>query len=310
MQVPDPKQYSRPLGYSLRIPIDHDAVISITIQTVGNFYATVGFRGQDPKVLPMIEQPAGPVPQPAEPQPKTKIAIGANAAGKRIGLPEFLVAAVVYFAVQLGGVFVILAAFGGDALTSGAPGPTLILVLIAAVSAGLAALVAVGLRVRSAAALGLTRPAGRWLLIGAGCGLGGFLINRLVVVAYIAITGDQGNPQQNLSDTAMGGSFAQFALLLLFGAVLTPIGEEALFRGVGFGWLRRWGFVLAAVISSLIFGLAHGINAVLPAAVLLGLVHAWLYERSGSIWPAVMSHAVNNAVIFVLVRAAVSFGVS
>lgn len=258
----------------------------------------------------MIEQPAHGSPPPAERPPENKITIGANAAGRRIGLPEFAVAAAVYFAVQIGGVFVILAAFGGDALTSGEAGPTLVLVFIAAVSAGLAALVALLLRVRSAAALGLVRPTGRWLLIGAGCGLGGFLVNRIVILLYVAITGDQGNPQQNLADTAMGGSLAQFALLLLFGAVLTPIGEEALFRGIGFGWLRRWGFVLAAVISSVIFGLAHGINVVLPAAVLLGLVHAWLYERSGSIWPAVISHAVNNGIIFILARVVISLGIS
>jgi membrane protease YdiL (CAAX protease family) len=109
---------------------------------------------------------------------------------------------------------------------------------------------------------------------------------------------------------AAGWALGGYRLLLLFGAVLTPIGEEVLFRGIGYGWLRRWGFVLAAVLSSLIFGLAHGINVVLPAAVLLGLVHAWLYERSGSIWPAVISHAVNYGIIFILARVVISLGIS
>ena len=107
----------------------------------------------------MIEQPAHASPPPAERQPENKITIGVNAAGRRIGLPEFVIGAVVYFAIQIGGVFVILAAFGGDALTSGAPGPTLVLVLVAAVSAGLAALVALLPRIRSAAALPSDSPA-------------------------------------------------------------------------------------------------------------------------------------------------------
>ncbi len=256
----------------------------------------------------MIEQPVGTSgPAPHAP-PGTKIAIGQNAAGRRIGLPEVLVAAVIYLAVQFASAGVILIAFGRDALTSGKALPTLLIVLTAAVSAGLAALVAGLIRVRSTAALGLIRPAGRWLLIGAGCGLAGFLVNRVVVVSYVAITGDRSNPQQGMAETATGGLWWQFGLLLLFGAVLTPIGEELLFRGVSFGWLRRWGFVLAAVLSSIIFGLAHGINAVLPAAILLGLVHAWLYERSGSIWPAVISHAVNNGIVFILARVFISLG--
>lgn len=250
----------------------------------------------------MIEQPP-PAPQPPAP------VIGSNAVGKRIGVPEVLVAAAIYLIIQLGGVGVILVAFGSESLLAGAPGPTLLLILIAGVSAGLAAIVAGVIRVRSAAAIGLVRPTARWLLIGAACGMLGYLINRLVILGYVSITGDQSNPQQGMADTAMGGSLAQFSLLLLFGAALTPIGEEMLFRGIGFGWLRRWGFVLAALVSSVIFGLAHGINVVLPAAVALGLIHAWLYEKSGSIWPAVMSHAVNNAIVFILARVFISLGV-
>lgn len=258
----------------------------------------------------MIEPSAGGLPQASQPPPGSMIAIGRNAAGRRIGLPEVLVAAVIYLAVQFAGAGVILVAFGREALVSGKAAPILLMVLTAAVSAGLAALVAGLIRVRSAAALGLVRPAGRWLLIGAGCGLAGFLANRVVVVSYVAITGDHSNPQEGMADTAMGGLWWQFGLLLLFGAVLTPIGEELLFRGVSFGWLRRWGFALAAVVSSVIFGLAHGVNAVLPAAILLGLVHAWLYERSGSLWPAVISHAVNNGIVFVLARVFISLGLA
>jgi membrane protease YdiL (CAAX protease family) len=256
----------------------------------------------------MIEQSAGGAPQAFQPPSETKIAIGRNAAGQRIGLPEVIVAAVIYLAVQFAGAAVIFIAFSRDALVSGKALPILLMVLTAAFSAGLAAVVAGLIRVRSTAALGLVRPTARWLLIGAGCGLAGFLINRVVVVSYVAITGDRSNPQQGMAETATGGLWWQFGLLLLFGAVLTPIGEELLFRGVSFGWLRRWGFILAAVLSSVIFGLAHGINAVFPAAILLGLVHAWLYERSGSIWPAVVSHAVNNGIVFILARVFISLG--
>jgi membrane protease YdiL (CAAX protease family) len=37
----------------------------------------------------------------------------------------------------------------------------------------------------------------------------------------------------------------------------------------------------------------------LPNLLLLGLVLAWLRLKSGSLWPAVLAHAVNNALAVV-----------
>ena len=223
-------------------------------------------------------------------------------AEKRIGLLEVIVAAVTYLVVQIAGGAVLAITLGTAALTSQNSGATVWLVGIAAISALIAALGANVIRVRSPAAIGLVKTSGRWLMIGAGAGLLGFLINRLVIVLYVWISGDTSNPQQGMADTAMGGSLVQFALLLILGGLLAPLGEELLFRGVLFGWLRRWRFVLAAIISALVFGTAHGFNVVFPAAIVLGLLNAYVYEKSGSIWPAVVAHATNNTLIFILAR--------
>ena len=204
--------------------------------------------------------------------------------------------------VQIAGGAVLALTLGTEAILSQDPGATVWLVGIAAISALVAASVANVVRVRSPAAIGLVGTSGKWLMIGAGAGLLGFLINRLVIVLYVWITGDTSNPQQGMADTAMGGSLGQFALLVILGGLLAPLGEELLFRGVLFGWLRRWGFVLAAIISAVVFGTAHGINVVLPAAIVLGLLNAYVYEKSGSIWPSVVAHATNNVFIFVLAR--------
>lgn len=88
---------------------------------------------------------------------------------------------------------------------------------------------------------------------------------------------------------------AAFSVLLIGG--LAPVAEELFFRGMLFGGLRaRVPFLPAALISGVVFGSLHlttGASAV-PPLFLFGFLLAWVYERSGSIWPAVILHAINN----------------
>lgn len=88
-------------------------------------------------------------------------------------------------------------------------------------------------------------------------------------------------------------------LLALMVVSVGPLVEELLFRGVLLSALQRWHVGGAVVISSLTFGLVHlpGLQFqwyALPDLVLLGCVLAWLRLRSGSIWPAILAHGVNN----------------
>ncbi len=224
----------------------------------------------------------------------------------RIGAADVGISVVVYFMVQI---IVGAVLFGGLGLELGSTSGTLALVAAATLSSILAVGFVVAVRSGlTPASVGLRATSGRWLLAGAGVGLLAWAVNRGVIVLYIWLTGDASNPQAGLSDTAQG-SLPVFALLVLLGGLLTPLGEELLFRGVLYGWLRRWGIVLATVISAVVFGLAHGVNVVLPAAIVLGVFSALLYEKSGSIWPAVVSHAVNNTLIFVLVRILAELGI-
>lgn len=225
-----------------------------------------------------------------------------------IGLLEVVIAFVAYLVVLVIGAVILVAVYGQDFLVQG-PNPQLALVGIAAASAFIGAMVALVPRVRSLAAVGLRRTSGRWLLIGAGVGLLGYAINRLVVLLYVWISGDYSNPQQGMANIVMDGSILQFALLIALGGLLTPLGEELLFRGTLFTWLRRWGFVLAAIISAVVFGIFHGFNVVLPVAIVLGLLNAYVYEKSGSIWPAVIAHAVNNTFLLALTRILAEAGV-
>ncbi|MDP9189097.1 MAG: CPBP family intramembrane metalloprotease, partial [Actinomycetota bacterium] len=90
---------------------------------------------------------------------------------------------------------------------------------------------------------------------------------------------------------------AVLAVVLIVG--LAPISEELFFRGFVFGGLRkRFSFWPAVVIAGLIFGSIHaptGITTVIPLAV-LGGGFCWLYEKTGSIWPCVIAHMINNGI--------------
>ena len=77
-------------------------------------------------------------------------------------------------------------------------------------------------------------------------------------------------------------------------AVIPPLVEELVFRGIFFGSYRKVGMFGAAVISGLIFGCFHlNINQGLYAFA-IGFVFAYMVEATGSLWPSVIAHFAIN----------------
>jgi membrane protease YdiL (CAAX protease family) len=91
-----------------------------------------------------------------------------------------------------------------------------------------------------------------------------------------------------------------FVASLAVMALLAPLVEEAVFRGLLYGWVAgRWGTTVAWFVSSILFAAAH----VEPAHVLLvlplGLWFGWLRQRTDSLWPSLVAHIVNNGLAVV-----------
>jgi membrane protease YdiL (CAAX protease family) len=83
--------------------------------------------------------------------------------------------------------------------------------------------------------------------------------------------------------------------------VIGPIAEEAFFRGILYGFLRRWGILIALLVSTLLFVLAHPIayRLSLPQVV-GGILFAVSYEVEGSLIVPITIHVIANMAIFTL----------
>lgn len=154
--------------------------------------------------------------------------------------------------------------------------------------------IAVAIRVRRTAPFGLIRTTRRWLLIGLLGGAAAVALKFVVVPPLTPLFGLATDTQDPYQDAAGGGA-AALILTAIGLVILTPLGEELLFRGVITTGLLRYGPVIATVASAAVFSLAHGVNVVLPIAFIVGVITAELRRRSGSIWPGVVVHAVHNA---------------
>lgn len=84
-------------------------------------------------------------------------------------------------------------------------------------------------------------------------------------------------------------------------AVLSPaVFEEILFRGFLLPSLEPSGRRFAITVSALLFALLHGSLEALPAHIILGVLLALLVLSTGSLYAAMLYHAVHNAVIVVM----------
>ena len=99
--------------------------------------------------------------------------------------------------------------------------------------------------------------------------------------------------------TMIQGTGWQLLFPLLSYTILAPVFEELVFRGVLYSTLRRrWNAPAAMIMSALLFSLAHGYGAFgLITIFWSGLLWAWAYEKTGSVLPGMVAHALNNSLV-------------
>ncbi len=157
----------------------------------------------------------------------------------------------------------------------------------------------IGGRVVRAWQFGLRPPGIGWRRAG-----GMVVLLLLAFIVLSAIWSAAVNPEKEKLLETLGTNEGAVLLLLSAGltCVVAPICEEFLFRGYMFTALRSWrGTWPATVIVGLVFGGVHAGSApVLDLVPLAGLGFGLcvLYRYTGSLYPCIAAHSLNNSLAF------------
>lgn len=154
------------------------------------------------------------------------------------------------------------------------------------------------IRIRNFRAFGFRKTTGRWLLIGAVFGVAAFFLSLLIEHIYFSFITEVNN-QADFQAAARAGVFS-LLVLVFSGAILTPFGEEIVFRGVIANALNRYGAWAGIVDSALIFGAVHGPSVIFFNAFMAGILTGYLFRKTNSVWPGFVTHFVFNAIWLVV----------
>jgi membrane protease YdiL (CAAX protease family) len=126
------------------------------------------------------------------------------------------------------------------------------------------------------------------------------MIVLLVVqgVAFAVVAGTSPSSRTTGLDSLLADADPATTVLGFFGiAILTPLWEETVFRGMIFGTVyARWGTVAAVLVSAAIFAVVHGIPILLPYMITLGLALGLLRTFHRNLWGPLALHMTINSI--------------
>jgi len=125
----------------------------------------------------------------------------------------------------------------------------------------------------------------------------GFLNSLLPIPDWLNIS--QEGQYEMILNFLMTDGVIVYAFIAI--AVIPSVCEEILFRGyILRAFEKSWGIIVAILISGLFFGLFHLQAANLIPLATLGIILAVMTWLSGSIWPAIFAHFINNGMAVVV----------
>ncbi|MGH2748281.1 MAG: lysostaphin resistance A-like protein [Actinomycetota bacterium] len=123
------------------------------------------------------------------------------------------------------------------------------------------------------------------------------ILSGIAVQVSRVLFGEVPSTQEQVLGGEASLTSSDYLLLLLVGVLVAPIVEEFIFRGLIYRYLRgKKSVTYAVLVSAAIFAVAHFIPTLIPALFVLGIALALVAQRYDSIYPAMMLHALNNAI--------------
>jgi membrane protease YdiL (CAAX protease family) len=144
------------------------------------------------------------------------------------------------------------------------------------------------------------RPTAFW----PGLGWVGVLLISFVTftAAWVALLGISNTDETLPKQLGVDESTVALVAVTILVCVIAPLAEEFFFRGYFFTALRSWrGVWPAALLTGLVFGAVHAGSSnagFLVPLGLLGMGLCLLYVRTGSLYPCIAAHALNNSIAF------------
>ena len=129
------------------------------------------------------------------------------------------------------------------------------------------------------------------------------LLGSWVNQSLLGLTGQTFPPQQIIEFSLANQDPLIAVILFILVTLVAPFFEEIIMRGLVFrGFLKIASPFAAMIFSSVIFAIFHfNIFAFLPV-VLIGVLFAWLYRRTGSLIPSIIAHSLFNGITFILLE--------
>ena len=94
---------------------------------------------------------------------------------------------------------------------------------------------------------------------------------------------------------------SRLIIFFLVGVLVGPIAEEIFFRGILYGFFRRWGVPTAILLSTLLFVMPHTAGSIIPVTQLIGgILFAVAYEVEKNLLVPIVIHCLGNMAIFTL----------
>jgi len=124
----------------------------------------------------------------------------------------------------------------------------------------------------------------------------GLMVGLTAVILMIAGLRPVDLIAANLPST-QPGLFSFFVV----GGIISPVAEEIFFRGVLYGYFRRWGMWAALLLSTAVFVMAHAIFHRIPLPQIVGgILFAVAYEKEKNLMVPITIHFLGNLAIFTI----------